>query len=237
MSSRGRRRQDPAPAGAAHIGWALLVIAAALIGGLAAATLVHASLTIAVIVSVVVGGIGVVALFRSPARPPEPMAGDQEDADTGRYPVPRRPAPPVPQAPRSASPASFPAGPVAPGPVAPARPSAMGRAAAARPPGPRPWSSCCRFRRSRETWTAGRALVGFGPGGAAAAERGRQAGARSGPVHIPGIHLHRAVPALRRVPARHPAGQQRLGFPLRVLRVHLDLAAGHAVAAGPGHAP
>ena len=119
MSSRGRRRQDPAPAGAAHIGWALLVIAAALIGGLAAATLVHASLTIAVIVSVVVGGIGVVALFRSPARPPEPMAGDQEDADTGRYPVPRRPAPPVPQAPRSASPASFPAGPVAPGPVAP----------------------------------------------------------------------------------------------------------------------
>ncbi len=93
------------------------MIAAALIGGLAAATLVHASLIIAVIVSVVVGGIGVVALFRSPGRSPELMAGDQQDADTGRYPVPRGPAPP--QAPRVAPPASFPADPVAPGPVAP----------------------------------------------------------------------------------------------------------------------
>src|SRR5262249_23308145 len=43
-------------------------------------------------------------------------------------------------------------------------------------------------------------------------------------------------PALRRVPARHPAGQERLGLPLRVLRLHLDLAAGHAVAASPGNA-
>ena len=45
------------------------MIAAALIGGLAAATLVHTSLTIAVIVSVVAGGIAVLAAFRSPARP------------------------------------------------------------------------------------------------------------------------------------------------------------------------
>ena len=74
MSSHGRRRQRPAQAGPGpapssgpvQFGWALLVIAAALIGGLAAATLVHASLTIAVIVSVVAGGIAVVAVFRSP---------------------------------------------------------------------------------------------------------------------------------------------------------------------------
>jgi hypothetical protein len=120
VNSHGRRRQDPGPvqSGPVQFGWALLVIAAALIGGLAAATLVHASLTIAVIVSVVAGGLGVVILFRSPARSPELTAGGQENADTGRYPVPRRPAPPVPQGPRAAPPASFPADPVAPGPVA-----------------------------------------------------------------------------------------------------------------------
>ncbi len=125
MNSHGRRRQNPAQAGTGRygtgqfgpvqFGWVLLVIAAALIGGLAAATLVHASLTIAVIVSVVAGGIGVVILLRSPARSPELMAGE-EDADTGRYPVRGRPAPPVPQASRSPS---FPADPVAPGPGTP----------------------------------------------------------------------------------------------------------------------
>ena len=124
MNSHGRRRQARAQTGPGHygtgqfgpaqFGWALLVIAAALIGGLAAATLVHASLTIAVIVSVVAGGIGVVILLRSPARSPELMAGDQEDADTRRYPVRGRPAPPVPQAPRAARSPSFPADPVAP---------------------------------------------------------------------------------------------------------------------------
>jgi hypothetical protein len=118
VNSHGRRRQDPVrsgpgPSGPAQFGWALLVIAAALIGGLAAATLVHASLIIAVIVSVVAGGIGVMILFRSPARSPELTAGGrQEDADTGRFPVSRRPAPPASQA---APPASFPADPVAPG--------------------------------------------------------------------------------------------------------------------------
>jgi hypothetical protein len=127
VSSHGRRRQRPAQtgpvsSGPVQFGWALLVIAAALIGGLAAAALVHASLIIAVIVSVVVGGIGVVVLFRSPGRSPELLAGDQEDADTGRYPVPRRPAPP-----RSAPPESFPADPVAPGPAAPG-PAAPGPA-------------------------------------------------------------------------------------------------------------
>ena len=97
MSSHGRRRQGPEPAGPAQvgpdplaqIGWALLVIAAALIGGLAAATLVHASLIIAVIVSVVAGGIVVLAVFRSPARQTQPMAGEREDDDFGRYPAPR----------------------------------------------------------------------------------------------------------------------------------------------------
>jgi hypothetical protein len=128
VNSHARRRHDPAQAGTGQygtgqfgpvqVGWALLVIAAALIGGLAAATLVHASLTIAVIVSVVAGAIGVVILLRSPARSPELMAGGQEDADTGRYPIRGRPALPVPQAPRTARSPS-PADPVAPGPVAP----------------------------------------------------------------------------------------------------------------------
>jgi len=47
------------------------VIAMALIGGLAAAALVNASLVIAVVVSVVIGAVGAVAVFRSPARAPE----------------------------------------------------------------------------------------------------------------------------------------------------------------------
>ncbi len=88
MSSHGRRRQrselGPRPApepvgrspiGPAQLGWALLVIAAALIGGLAAATLVHTSITTAVIVSVVAGGIAILAAFRSPARQTEVRAG------------------------------------------------------------------------------------------------------------------------------------------------------------------
>jgi hypothetical protein len=118
MTSRGGRRPGPDPAGPAQIGpaqigpaqigpaqigpaqigWALLVIAAALIGGLAAAALVHASLTIAVIVSVVAGGIAVLVVFRSPARPPGLMAGEPEDEDSGRYPAPL-PAAPLPAAP------------------------------------------------------------------------------------------------------------------------------------------
>ena len=116
MSSHGRRRpgsgQAPEPAGPspvgpspagpssvgpAQLGWALLVIAAALIGGLAAATLVHTSLTITVIVSVVAGGIAVLAGFRSPARPPEFKPGEAAEDDFGRYPAPRHPAPPAAQ--------------------------------------------------------------------------------------------------------------------------------------------
>ncbi len=110
MSSRGRRRPPSEPAGPAQIGWALLVIAAALIGGLAAAALVHASITIAVIVSVVAGGVAVLFLFRSPARPPELMAGQPEDLDSTRPATVRhRQAPPAAPA---APPASVaPAGP------------------------------------------------------------------------------------------------------------------------------
>ena len=87
----------PSSVGPAQLGWALLVIAAALIGGLAAATLVHTSLTITVIVSVVAGGIAVLAGFRSPARPPEFKPGEAAEDDFGRYPAPRRPAPPAAQ--------------------------------------------------------------------------------------------------------------------------------------------
>ncbi len=183
MSSRGRRRQGPglaprpgpsqgqepagpspvgpSPVGPSQLGWALLVIAAALIGGLAAAALVHTSLTIAVIVSVVAGGIAVLAAFRSPARPPELRAGVPSQS-------PQSPqAPQLPQAPSRPRPASLPGltlSPRAPRPSLPLfslhraptrpsryRPKPTGRPAAARPPGTRPWSSCCRFRRSRET--------------------------------------------------------------------------------------
>ena len=141
MSSHGRRRQNPEPAGPAQLGWALLVVAAALIGGLAAATLVHTSITIAVIVSLVAGGIAVLAMFRSPARPPELTDGDPADADTGRYATaPHRPAPAPAYDPRSVPPgardprsvplASFAPGapdPMAPDPVAPG-PGARGPA-------------------------------------------------------------------------------------------------------------
>ena len=71
--AHGRRGPGPEPdqgSGPARFGWALLVIVMALIGGLAAATLVNASLVVAVIVSVVIGVIGAVVVFRSPAREP-----------------------------------------------------------------------------------------------------------------------------------------------------------------------
>ena len=188
MSSHGRRRPGPdgpqprlrsrpaRSAGPAQLGWALLVIAAALIGGLAAATLVHTSLTIAVIVSVVAGGIAVVAVFRSPARPPELRAAQPAEDHFGQS---------SQLAPQPLQPARGPARPLAPAPslpllslspvadpTAPVRPKPTGRPAAARPPGTRPWSSCCRFRRSRERGAAGRALVGLGAGSAAAPSPG-----------------------------------------------------------------
>jgi hypothetical protein len=146
VSSHGRRRAGPESAGSgpAQFGWAVLVIAAALIGGLAAATLVHASVVVAVIVSVVAGGVALLAAFRSPSRPPELEAGER--ANAGRHPVthrqqapagPRGAGPPgtrpldptAPQAvqtvPQVPPPAAFAAG--APDPVAPAS-AAPGRA-------------------------------------------------------------------------------------------------------------
>ncbi len=93
-------RQGHDPVGPARLGWALLVIAAALIGGLAAATLVHTSLTIAVIVSVVAGGIAVLAAFRSPARPPEIGASQpSQDPQPLQGPQPSRAAQSNPPAP------------------------------------------------------------------------------------------------------------------------------------------
>ena len=56
MSGHGRPGQEPSPP---PLAWALLVIAAALVGGLAAAALVHTSLVIAVAVAVVLGAIAV----------------------------------------------------------------------------------------------------------------------------------------------------------------------------------
>ena len=133
MSSHGRRRQSPAPvktaqAGPAQLGWALLVLAAAVIGGLAAATLVHASVVVAVIVSVVVGGIGVLAVFWSPARSPGLPGG--QGPDMARHPAARREAPTAPGS-RAARSASYPPDPVAPSasyppdPVAPGVPAAV----------------------------------------------------------------------------------------------------------------
>ncbi len=111
MSAHGRRRPEPSPTGPAQLAWALLVIAAALIGGLAAATLVHTSLTIAVIVSIVAGGIAVLAVFRSPARAPAPAQGEQP---------PRQQAPPRPQAPPRQQAPPRPPAPTAAPPTAPA---------------------------------------------------------------------------------------------------------------------
>ena len=77
MSAHGRAGRDRAGPGQARSqarlssAGPLLVIAMALIGGLAAATLVDASLLIAVIVSVVIGAVGAVVVLRSPARAPE----------------------------------------------------------------------------------------------------------------------------------------------------------------------
>ena len=112
------RRPDPSPTGPAKLAWALLVIAAALIGGLAAATLVHTSLTITVIVSIVAGGIAVLAVFRSPARPPAPgpefPAPLSQQATLSQQAPPRQPpptaAPPTAAAPALAEPDGQPRG-------------------------------------------------------------------------------------------------------------------------------
>ena len=107
MSAHGRRGPgpEPSPAGSALVGWAALVIAAALIGGLAAAALVHTSLVIAVAVSVVIGAIGVLVLIRSPARSPEltsPRTTTMPRAQARRAAPPPESYPPDPVAPATA---------------------------------------------------------------------------------------------------------------------------------------
>jgi hypothetical protein len=78
----------------------------ALIGGLAAAALVNASLVIAVVVSVVIGAVGAVAVFRSPARAPELSAPRTATLPRAR---PRSAG-----MSRAAAPDSYPPDPVAP---------------------------------------------------------------------------------------------------------------------------
>ena len=108
--AHGRRGPGPQPdqgSGPARFGWALLVIAMALIGGLAAATLVDASLLIAVIVSVVIGAAGAVVVFRSPARAPELTAPRTAT-------MPRAHPRPAPSSRAAPPPDSYPPDPVAP---------------------------------------------------------------------------------------------------------------------------
>jgi hypothetical protein len=126
--ARGRRRPEPggpAQFDPAQLGWVLVVVVAALIGGLAADRLVHASLLITLIVSLVAGGLAAAALLRLPARSPELTSGFPDDETRG-FPRPqRRHAPTLPRAqpgpqaqagPRAAAAASF--SPAAGDPVA-----------------------------------------------------------------------------------------------------------------------
>jgi hypothetical protein len=128
----GPAQAGPGPVGPAQIGWALVAVAAALIGGLAADRLVHASLLIAVIVSLVAGGLAAAVLLRLPASSPAPTSGFPDDETRG-FPTPQgRHAPTLPRAqpgpqapvgsqaqagPRAAAAASF--SPAAGDPVAP----------------------------------------------------------------------------------------------------------------------
>jgi hypothetical protein len=102
------------------VGWALLVIAAALIGGLAAAALVHVSLVIAVIVAVVAAGIAI-AVFRSPGRPAGRPTRGRDTGPPGRDAVP--PGQPRPAAYPAAAPVASSAPATAAGPVTAAGPA------------------------------------------------------------------------------------------------------------------
>ena len=104
---RGPGRAGPGQFGPAQAGWALLVIVMALIGGLAAAALVNASLLIAVVVSVVIGAVGVVVVLRSPARKPELTAPRTAT-------MPRAHPRPAPSSRAAPPPDSYPPDPVAP---------------------------------------------------------------------------------------------------------------------------
>ena len=84
------RRAGPPPGGSPNPLLSVLAIAAALIGGLAAADIVHASITVTLIVSLVVAAIAVFALARWPSSQELP----QQQREPVPVPVPgRRPAP------------------------------------------------------------------------------------------------------------------------------------------------
>jgi len=96
----------------------LVAVVAALIGGLAADRLVHTSLLIVVIVSLVAGALAAVVLLRSPDQPPELTSGFP-DGETRGFPSPQRPhAATLPQA--------QPGLPAQPGPMTQAAPVAPG---------------------------------------------------------------------------------------------------------------
>jgi len=80
--------------------WALLVLAAALVGGLAAAALVHANLVIALLVAVVAAGI-CIAVFRSRSAAPRPLVRTSAPPTLPSPVVPpaRATVPPVPPTP------------------------------------------------------------------------------------------------------------------------------------------
>ncbi len=76
MNSRGRGSHGPVPGDAPQVLWWLGMIAAALVGGLAAARLGHTSLLVAVIVSVVLGVV--FAMVPWPGPPRELPAAERE---------------------------------------------------------------------------------------------------------------------------------------------------------------
>jgi hypothetical protein len=118
VSSRGHGGHGR-PGSPARFLWMLPVIAAALIGGLAAAALVHVSLAIAVAVSVAVAVIAIFAAYRWPGRPAaQPYPGNLT--------VP----PNAPNAPNPPSP------PETPDPLNPSSPPNPARLASTMPPAP-----------------------------------------------------------------------------------------------------
>jgi hypothetical protein len=83
LSSYGRGGRRPGRAEPPGVFWSLLVIAAALIGGLAAAEIEHTSHVTTVIVSVAVGVIAVLVVARWPGRPAELTDDRRQGLDSG----------------------------------------------------------------------------------------------------------------------------------------------------------
>ena len=220
---RGSGSAGPGQQGPGQFGWAVLVIAMALIGGLAAATLVDASLLIAVIVSVVIGAVGAVVVYRSPVREPELTAPRTAT-------MPRAHPRPAPSG-KVAPPDSYPPDPVAPVTAqAPVVADGLNRGGAP---------------AANETVVQ---MLPLGTEGSTDAPwwdsahpaPAPSAGAKRAPA--PDLSTYLASTFIAQCPRCGAfrldirSGQERLEFPLRGVREHLDLAAWHAVAAGPGHA-